>query len=544
MSHRGPKTRRYVSRDHNTVDHSSSSLRAEGARTGIVTVIGLSTIVAILTALAVLAAFPVAGKELGQPSLVGRLANAQAFSAQKPSEHLGNLSPTLAMEAVLDVEFAGDPAFDHAIRASLVESLWEDGRHAEALNVLRSLEDEGLVSGVGIAWRRPQPTTCPAKADVQVDGAGGADEIVLDYDPVSGNLFAVIRWGISWGLFISSDNGASWSESFHYSGIFANGMHVDLEVHNTTFDGDHAYVAYSYKATLMNRAAKAIIRRFEAQDGASDGAWGSHAVNSDPDRSFKEIAMVIDGGGAIFYTILRSDGVVLCLAGTTVNGSANWFNQSAGITDADRGLDVAYPGEGANHISLYISYIASDDRIKMVRRAKPTGFIQCLNVVDQPQPWADKTSVAAYLDHATVAWEFLPPGNTYQGVRTMNILEHGTSPSDIEKTDGIAWFTESHHLRDPLVAANATSLENAIVYTNDSSIFYRKHDSYGVQWNDPVQVVNDHDFTPGQGNTYAFEWLGQGYGIAYHDSSGNVYFVMQGPLFNDGFESGDLSAWS
>lgn len=500
----------------------------------------------ISLSIVLLAAIPVAGGETAGPTagFAARITSAREFSAERPSEHLEGLTRDRRLNAILDVELAGDPAFDHAIRVSLVESLWESGRHEEAIDLLRTLEDQSLVSGVGVGWRRPQPIDFPAKADVPVDTTGGATEIKLDHDPASGNLFAVIRWGSSWGVFFSDDQGASWSESFHYTGLFHVGMKVDLAVHNSSYPGDFAYVAYSYNRLLTNSTSKALIRRFSASTGAPDHAWGNNPVLSDDTRNFKEIALLILDGGTIFYTILRDDGEILCLAGMVTNGSVPWFNQNAGISNADRGLDVADPGEDSNHISLYISYIGDDDRIKLVRRARPTGFIQSFNVVNQPQPWADKTSVAAHLDHATVAWEFLPPGNNFQGVRTANILEHGTAPGDVEITDGIAWFTESHHLRDPLVAASDNSLDNAIVYTNESSILFRKHDSYGVHWDGPVQVVNDHDFTPGLGNTFSFEWLGRDFGIAYHDSNGNVFFVMKTGLFSDGFEGGNLSAWS
>jgi len=506
-------------------------------------IVALANTIALTLFITLSAMVPVAHGEdrAGSFGSASAIASARQVAVDSPSEYLEGLQPVERGHVSLEVEIASSPMGDSSIRASMVESLWREGRHDSALALLRTLEDQELIAGVGIDWQTPRLTVQEPTPKSSIDGTGGAGQVVLDHDPSSGNLFAVVRWGSSWGLFISYDQGASWSESYHYSGLFQMGMKVDLEVHNSSIYGDFAYVAYSYNGTLNSTTAVAKIRRFAAASGIYDEAWGSNTPITDDTRNFKEITL--SAGEGIDYVILRDDGRILDLVGMISNPGLPWFNQDTDVTDADRGLDVAYPGPDSEHIGLFITYVGDDDRVKMARRARPSGFIQVFHVESPPQPWADKTSVVANGDVAIVAWECQPDNGSYQGVRTTRIVATSTFANGIERFEGPELYVPGIDLHDPQVAGHG----NAIVFSRGPSIVYRDRDSYSAYWNG-TSTLNDQNIVPGEGDAFAFEWLGWGYGIAYFDANGDVYFNASanssGMMFGDGFESGDLSRWS
>lgn len=500
--------------------------------------------VALTTVISLLVIVPSAHAEVRSSSFspASAIASARQVVADRPSGYLEGLQPVERGHVNLEVEIAGAPIGDSSIRASMVESLWREGRHEDALALLRTLEDQELIGGVGFDWQTPRLTVQPHDLKSSINSTGGAGQVVLEHDPSSGNLFAVVRWGSSWGLFISHDQGASWSESYHYSGLFLIGVKVDLEFHSSPVFGDFAYVAYSYNGNLIGTTAVAKIRRFAAASGIYDEAWGSNTPLTDETRNFKEIALSI--GEGIDYVILRDDGRILDLVGIISNPGLPWFNQDTGVTDADRGLAVAYPGPDSQHIGLFITFIGDDDRVKMSRRARPSGFIQTFNVEDPPQSWADKTSVVAEGDIAVVAWECQPGAGAYQGVRTTRIVATSTYANGISTFDGPEVYAPGVDLHDPQVAG----IGNAIVYTNGPQIIFRERDSYTASWSNDTHVLNDHGIVPGEGDAFAFERLGSKYGIAYFDVSGDVYFNTRadsiGMMFRDGFESGNLNMWS
>jgi len=100
----------------------------------------------------------------------------------QPSEYLSRLSYTKKLEGRLDVELAARTPQALAL-ASDFESLWQAGHHDDALAVLQTLESEGLVTGIGIGWRRPRPIVEQTSKDAGIDDTGGASQVLLDYDP-------------------------------------------------------------------------------------------------------------------------------------------------------------------------------------------------------------------------------------------------------------------------------------------------------------------------------------------------------------------------
>jgi hypothetical protein len=501
------------------------------------------SIVAIL-----LTIVPIAGSEARMPQRGSetRIAVAQGFSGrraspQQPSEYLGHLSHAEKMESCLDVELGAQTPEALALTSSL-ESLWQAGRHDDALEVLQTLEYEGLVAGVGIRWHRPQPVLNLKSTDFPIDASGTASQVLLDFDPVSGNLFAVVRWGNSWSLFVSLDQGVTWSETFHRAGaLFSFVYDVDMDVYSSTSAGDNVYIAYATRVTLSGISA-AWIRRFSAATGAPDDEWGTNSVLSSDTRSFKEVGIAV-GDTLINYTMLCSDGAILCLVGLESTG-ATFVGQTTSITNAARGLDVVYPGDGSTHTSLMISYVNDNDHVCLSLRARPSGFNAHYSLSVHAAPGVDKTSIAGYLDSGVVWWEYQPNGGTYKGVRPVSFEVTGTVQGQLDVLEHPGWSDGSTDLHDPLVAGSDSSSNNAFIYTTDTDIVYRERSLYlSSSWSPLVLTLNEHDFVPGDGDSFAFEWLGRGYGVAYISTSGDVYFSKTW-VFCDAFESGDTSAWS
>jgi hypothetical protein len=391
-------------------------------------------------------------------------------------------------------------------------------------------------AGVLIAAPRTVDGGNAEKAEVPIDPDTAASEVAIDYDPTTGNFFAVIRWGSSWGLFMSENHGGTWVQTYDYDGFLKPGMVVDLSVH----DG-HAYVAYSFET--IAGTSLAAIRRFDASTGARDDAWGSHTVHSDGVRVIQEIGLAITDTGTIFYVLRLNTNAVLCYIGQTSNGSA-WGPEPTLISNAARGLDVAHPftyDSFSDAVLLYVSYVSTTNVVSLSRLHQDWSFSSPVSVSNEPS--ADKTSVAARGRDVVIAWEY--QGTTYQGVRSMHAEELSAANQDWELWP--EWESVGGHYYDPLVAViKSGSNRNAMVYESGTAVLFRENPYWSDNWGSAT-TVNEHAFTAGTGDKFAFEWMGDGFGLAYLGSGGGVYFYHQNLknlIFADGFESGNVSDWS
>jgi hypothetical protein len=146
--------------------------------------------------------------------------------------------------------------------AAEIESWWNSGQHDRALLALEQLEAEGVRIVPAIGWREPVLSRQKLwYTDVRIGGTRtGAIDVILDFDRVNGTVFAAVSWADGWTLNISTDGGASWSETFEYGTAAKIGMAVA---------GDYAWVAYS----LPGASNELRMRRFDVATGAADDPY-------------------------------------------------------------------------------------------------------------------------------------------------------------------------------------------------------------------------------------------------------------------------------
>lgn len=466
---------------------------------------------------------------------VGELVELQDQNASpRPSEYLGGLTLGGKEDARLSVELTGAPTSELRAHASEVEDLWRTGRFDDALAVLRSLEDQGLVAGIGVGWQKPESAPDLKVGHVRIGTRTTGQEVALDYDLPTGNLFAVVNWGnaVGWSLHVSTNGGSSWSESYFWCcGVEL----VDLSV----VDG-FAYVAY----VPSSPSFEARLRRHFATTGAEDVAYFFQTVVDVSPATLREIALASnadDLDDRIYYGVMASDNSVRFFWDEAWDGTTI-AEVSPAVSNASRGLDMArnigWPVlTGPDY--LFLSYVGTDASI-YVHRVDNFGW-DGGTPVSTGQISADRTSISAYHDTALVAYEYASP--TGQGAQYRITYDGGSGWA----TGSFAPAVGAGTFFDPLVTARSGS-GTAMIYEQETgvmdTVFLQDRDGYapGV-WSLPVPV-NELDFLTGAGDRFGFDWLGVGFGVAYIDWLGAVYCVVPGQIFSDGFESGDVSAWS
>jgi len=259
-------------------------------------------------------------------------------------------------------------------------------------------------------------------------------------------------------------------------------------------------------------------------------------VISHDDRAIHEVALVVDEGGSILVGLLYDMDYIMVRV-SHVSNPAQWANHDPVLTNAERGLDMAWPGPDSTFF-LCLTYVGTDGHVYLIRLNDSWYYTSVTSITGDDG--VDKSSVAANADGVIVAWSFKDPASPYQGVRSLYGSKLWQDPMDWDLLP--VWESPSTAYHDPIVAMNDSS-SNAIIYEQAGSIILRHHFGYDANWESAPIKVNEHDFVLGAGDTFAFVWLDGGYGIVYPAASGGVYF-SQPVLFVDGFDRGDSSAWT
>lgn len=391
-----------------------------------------------------------------------------------------------------------------------------------------------LTCGQSMAQDPPQHASrslVSEPAAVPIDTTPGPSTVRLAYDPTTENYFALIRWGNDWGLFMSENQGMSWSELYRTSSFLVTGLKVDL-----TVQGGYAYVVNSQHTIADSYVAG--IRRYDTTTGSLDGTYGSHTVRADDTYIIKDIGIAVSATGSIFYVMLLSNGVVVCYI-SSASTPSSWAMEPTLISNADRGLDVKQPPKYevfTNAVLLYVSYVSTSNVIYLSRLHKDWNFSTPVYI--DTDVYADKTGLTAYGRDVVIAWECI--GTTYQAVCSKHAEEQALQGQTL--TTWPQWESGSGDLYDPIPAATTDSNRNAMVYESSNQIIYREHTNYDNNWGTDTTIVNYYPFTAESGDRFAFEWMGSEFGIAYFDANG-VYFYREGVIFADGFESGDTAHW-
>ena len=389
-----------------------------------------------------------------------------------------------------------------------MESLWNSGNFAEAIEKLRNLEEsEGLQTiAIGISWKVPRIVQNPEWiTDVRIGTREYISKTRLDFDNDTGHLFGALKYYEDpyyyWSSNISTNNGLTWQETYTwFSTYYIN------DISAAVLSG-YFYVLYTADITQTT----ARIRRFFVTDGTSDTGYG-----------FQEIFNI---GYELFYIALASNtdfynNRIYCLAILDNNSlvyywadatGLGWSEIPTGITNADRGLDACC-NEGYLNNFLFISYISTDDDLYVARKS---GVWQSI-LIDYLSSGCRYTGIGAYQDRILTAYEYSytnGPGIAYS----------------ISYDDGDSWFYGS--VAYPTSGQYFWSLDVAarkgggisVVYqeeVGEPDICWYSHRDYDiVNWSTPEQYneVDVHTGTPmsaewippasGSGDAYGTVWI-------------------------------------
>ena len=458
------------------------------------------------------------GRLLSAAGAQSREEASQAQAAPTPARAaLAQMGPAERTNSSISVEFESSDGEAVAL-GHRVEKLWNSGQYDEALVQLGNLEARVGHVAIGNSWRKPVPT--PATGlwgrDVRIGNRDSLLELSFDAHRSSGNLFVALRRGgpPQFSLCMSTDSGASWDETFTWSGNPPTSLDAAVLT-------NHLYVVYNLPEDDPQHLR---LRRFLYSNGQADtfqsgGAWVVPCTLSVGD-TMREVSLVSNpNNNRLHIVALVSDGSVLVSYADA--NAASWTRQPTGITSgARRGLD-ATTDQWSDNAHLFFSYYDTSDTMRVCdgngqRLAKPAGT-------------GALTSISAYLD--TVVCVYEDQTSSRRRVRYAGSFD-----------DGDTWTVGT--LSDSDVAADAPAVTVnggrgcAALYRSYASatelLFCQRTDS--GPWSDPVSIAENGPSNSRPGivrlgsDVYGIAYLSDTSPVvrgAYFDRSDRVYGITE-----------------
>ena len=262
----------------------------------------------------------------------------------------------------------GVGATEPALRiADSIEEAWKAGQFAEALGLFSELDDVTEVDqmSVGLAWRSPvTPEESLWETDVRIGTRDEVHKTAMDIHRASGNLFAVLLYqegsNYYWAVNISTDNGATWQETYAWGEPWL------IRSITAAVVADHLYLAYTNGADQNN----ARLFRFNVANGARENFTGGYtyftAFSTTPPEYIEELSLVsnqdfgIPGLYRLYLLAITSADRLLFYWDNAE--ATSWAGVATGVTDADKGLDVSI-NEDYDTYWLWASYIDKQDSL-------------------------------------------------------------------------------------------------------------------------------------------------------------------------------------
>ena len=404
--------------------------------------------------------------------------------------------------AVLQLEVASNLDTATAAEIGRIESLWNTGNHEPAIEALMSLEGSGLDLAAGISWKTPRVVENAEwiPGDVRIGSRSDMAEGSLDYDAETGNLFAVLRTTDAtrvWTVNISTDNGATWQETFQWFLLDPGDTIVDV---SASVVSSYLYVGYVAEGDGVATKTAARMRRFAVSNGAVDSGYG-YKIVFDKGVAIKEISLntnTDDSDNRVYYYAILTDFRLIHYwadqLGTT------WSEMNTGITDAWQGLDSTW-NEGYSSLSgngrfvSYVGYIIEGAEVAnpiVVARRNNLG-VWDRTVVDSDPYYDTTTSISAYEDTVITVFEYRDassnPGIKYQ----------------ISYDGGSSWYyayvaqaqSGKHYLNPDVAARNGGGI--MAIFQEEvgepDPLWYRSR-PYSGSWSTPEQI-NEVDVVTG-----------------------------------------------
>jgi hypothetical protein len=381
-------------------------------------------------------------------------------------ERLQRLPASSKANAVIAIEPFSDISPELKTRIDQLEARWDAGRHAEAIASLRAIEeaDPQLQLAIGIDWRQPIASG-PADwgDDIQISDRWYVDKVDFDFDAETGHLFAVIATVEGdyhyWSVHISTDQGASWSETYAW---WTSVSIIDL---SCAVVADYLYVAY---ATTGSPKLGRLRRCFVA-DGSVDTVYDFHVV--------------VDHGSDIVEFVIATNADVT-------------DNRIYGVDNASYGLDASFNEDRLQYF-LVASYKDVTEFIHVARRASDLWG----DDITLPGAETGETKIAAYAQRIMVAyWIDFDDDIRYY----------------VSYDEGDRWFSGAVAAGAGVYASPALTGRRGggfrVVYieaVGHPEICWTRHRDYGTgpgtaPWSDP-ELFNEVDAS--SGNPTATEWI-------------------------------------
>ncbi|MDZ7265347.1 MAG: choice-of-anchor D domain-containing protein, partial [candidate division KSB1 bacterium] len=370
--------------------------------------------------------------------------------------------------AVIQLELPSNAPAGLAVQLAEIERLWNQGRSQEAIAQLQQMESSHgpLDLAIGISWKTPKAIQTPAwGTDVKIGNRASIYKTCLDSDSGTGHLFAALKYYESgyycWSVNISKDGGSTWFETFTYS----SGSNIS-DISAVVLSG-YFYVGYTI-------TYDARIRRFSVNDGLSDGSYSYLTVfNKGSEVRYLGLTSNADDvDNTILYIGLLANYSIIYYYGN-ITGTT-WTEVPTGITNAYRGLDVAY-NVGYDQYYLSISYIDVNYNLRV---AQTDDYSNWRYISIQQVSSSDRyTAIAAYDDRVITAYEYRPSSSSPTRIRYHISYDGGSNWYYGEFTS-----SANNSLYDPDLAARKGG-GISLTFSEDASSFdycWYSHRDYGT----------------------------------------------------------------
>ncbi|THB81155.1 MAG: hypothetical protein D3926_03550 [Desulfobacteraceae bacterium] len=345
---------------------------------------------------------------------------------------------------------------------------------------------------------------------VRIGTRTGGEQVCLEHDAKTGNLFAVVRFTESypsgntyiWTVNISKDRGRTWQETFVYQSTFENN---DI---STAVAGGYLWVGYT---TGFDLPDKVFMRRFKIEDGLHDTTYGGpdgFQLIIDKSRPVNDIEVITyqDSTAVNVYRVFvaaildisASHSANLVLYNTIDISTATpaWTEWDTGVTNALDGLSGTWNNnyyKNALHNFCYLTYIAATGQGQpvMILKMGASGLIPFQLEVNY-DGLNYNTSVSAWNDTVICAYEKSWNGTSF------------AVAYDISYDGGIIWSTHtwsptgSEYYLNPSVTAKggygtAIAMNHSFQYISPAHLSFSQRQGYaGGAWEEPF--INPGNF--------------------------------------------------
>jgi len=452
------------------------------------------------------------------------------------SQILSELSPDEQQLTRIGLESLESP--DNTLQFVLDEasSLWNSGRIAAAVTMVKSLEDNGRRFALGLA--RPS-----GEAHEKVKGGtiGTREHYCCPYLGAhngTGNILIAVKNTDSayhWSIYFSTDGGANFSETYTWS---SNYPIVDI---GAIVVGNYFYITY----VTENLPGNAKLRRCPVSDGQVDTSFGPSGwitVFDDTDANIVDLELASNQEGnnnRLYLFAIHTDGKLSYdfTDDEGGEGDTDWSRIDTGVSNAGSYLDVSYNDRseaGTPGAYLFAVYRTTSNKVDLFQAINPYPSVAS----EEIGSWSgDRPRISAYRDQVVIVWKSSASPNV--GVY-YTVSEDG----------GDTWtygFADTGNLGNAHVPVVSLSRGTGIViaYQRESSgddfAFMRQSD-YGIHPLSYSSAVSNVGLSLGE-DMFLKELPEGGIVLLSIHPDGVLYYDRIPMIFQNGFELGDNLDW-